>query len=1102
MRKHHDLPPDTRSQLPICSAPDAKLETPITASRDLGGMADNFFPTAGECVDHFRMIEPLGEGTFGRVWLAHDISLNRNVAIKFPKFNLAANRLSSRRFQREAEIAAGLSHPNLIPILDAVLTPKKAYIVSEYCPGPTLDQWMHEQNHLVSVDTAVSIVTQIASGLKVAHQRDLMHRDIKPSNVIISKDERGRPFANLTDFGMARSMTDVRETMIGTPVGSAPYMSPEQACGSVDTHGAHSDVYSLGVLLYELLTGVSPFAAPTQMQTIRRVMEYDPPAPRDIRPTISRDLSAVVQRCLEKKPYRRYHDAGELHDDLICVAERRPTSARPIGRVGRTMRWAQRNPLIASLASVAVIGVLFGIASLSMFALNQRRYAIESREQTVQLQSALHYADQSKSRLRALHYDSDLSLAYQMFNRGQYGEARRLLDQHRPGDGEADLRSTEWSLLDGEVRAKYALWGRHSKSARELAIMPDEQTVVTTGDDGVLRFWDIQTETLRHQLSGFENQGTAIAAMPDGNLAIPGPMWPLGHRGVIAINPDTGKTVRAFHLHPTTIESIRIAGDTLVSGCRYNDIKTWSFELGRSIDIPSGIRNESVGLTPDGKIIVTGDHRSNKLCFFDAHSGRLMREVDTRGGVLQLECSQQRDWVAYTVRQENGIGIASVHPESGESASSAWIPTQSEPMALAFSDDVLSLAVADFRAGVEWFKQTETDSDLQTPATFASATFVSGSGGRMTDVAFLSADSLITTGLDGAVERFSPDRLGHEVFTRPPSPLHSSGTVFTSDFRHVLIVTYGPEDIPNRLQYGELPDRDDVAEPTSGAPTAVVYRDLWKSERPIEAIALSPDDRMVATTNDGGLLRTMTRWQSESPTVKTAQLPMFESNDSYDRLSFSPSGRYLAVGGRVDILQVFDLNESTLKPIFSRHNDSGTHCIAFSPDDQQLAFIGGNELEVIHLASRGSQRWQTSFERASCVEFTPNAKQIVVGWEDGSLSAIDIKSKKQQAMLHGVTFTGEFAMRPSAIRFLTNHRLLMMTDSGTLQFWDMDKQLQLGTMAVWKSNYWDSYCDAIRMNHDATQLIMGYNNDDESRIYRWHIPTPDRKKQDNRYATR
>ena len=129
--------------------------------------------------------------------------------------------------------------------------------------------------------------------------------------------------------------------------------------------------------------------------------------------------------------------------------------------------------------------------------------------------------------------------------------------------------------------------------------------------------------------------------------------------------------------------------------------------------------------------------------------------------------------------------------------------------------------------------------------------------------------------------------------------------------------------------------------------------------------------------------------------------------------------------------------------------------------DCKLAFIGGNELEVIHLAGRGSQRWQTSFERASCVEFTPNAKQIVVGWEDGSLSAIDIKSKKQQAMLHGVTFTGEFAMRPSAIRFLTNHRLLMMTDSGTLQFWDMDKQLQLGTMAVWKSNYWDSYCPSV-----------------------------------------
>ncbi|WP_345681870.1 serine/threonine-protein kinase [Novipirellula caenicola] len=1054
------------------------------------------------------MIKPLGEGTFGRVWLAHDISLNRDVAIKFPKFSLAADHLSTRRFQREAEIAAGLSHPNLIPILDAVLTPKKAYIVSEYCPGPTLDRWMHQQNHLVSIDTAVSIVTQIASGLKVAHERDLMHRDIKPSNVIISKDERGRPFANLTDFGMARSMTDVRETMIGTPVGSAPYMSPEQACGSIDTHGAHSDVYSLGVILYELLTGVSPFAAATQMLTIRRVMEHDPPPPRDIRPTISRDLSAVVQRCLEKKPFRRYHDAGELYDDLIRVAQRRPTSARPIGRAGRTLRWAQRNPLIATLSSVAMIGVCFGIAGLWMFALNQRRYAIESQKQTLELQTALHYADQSRSRLRAMHYDSDLSLAYQMFNRGQYGEARRLLDLHRPSEGEPDLRSTEWSLLDGEVRAKYALWGRHAKPARELAILPDKQTVVTTGDDGMLMFWDIATETKRRQLSGFADQSTAIAVMPDGSLAIPGPIWPFGHRGVISIAPDTGKTLRAFQLHPTTIESIRVAGDTLASGCRYNGIKAWSFSRGRSIDIPSEIRNESVGLTPDGKTIVTGDRNIAKLRFFDAQSGRLLREVDTPGEVLQLECCEKHDWVAYTVRKENGFGIASINPLSGQSPASSWIATQSEPMALAFSDDALSLAVADFRAGVEWFKLTDTNLDHQGSPTFRSATFVSGSGGRMTDVDFLSPDSLVTTGLDGRVERFSPERLGHELFTRPPSPLHRSGTAFTSDFRHALVVTYGPDNIPNRLQYAELPERCDIAKSTSGVPTAITFRDLWKSEGAIQAIAISDDDRMIVTTDDRGLLRTSTRWQSEKPELKTTQLPMFESNDSYDVLSFSPSGRYLAVGGKVDMLQVFDLNEPTLKPILSRPNESGTHCVAYSSDDQQLAFVTGNELEVIHLPSRASQRWKTSFERACCVAFTPDAKRIVVGWEDGSLSSIDIKTRKQQAMLHGVTFSGEFAMRPSAIHFLTNQRLLMMTDSGSLQFWDMDKQLQLGTLAVWKSNYWDSYCDAIRLNHDATQMIMGYNNGDDSRIYRWNIPTADMDKspafdpQDNTYAKR
>ncbi|WP_442511407.1 protein kinase domain-containing protein [Novipirellula sp. SH528] len=1105
MRKHHDVPFKAPLQLPICSLPDSSVSEQVEAHGgdvvEVESFATAVFhPKEGIRIDHFRLLRELGEGTFGRVWLARDTSLNRVVAIKFPKFNLAANQVSSRRFKREAEIAAGLSHPNLIPILDAVLTPEKAYIVSEYCPGPTLDQWMHQQNKLVSISTAVSIVSQLASALRVAHHRDLMHRDIKPSNVIISKDDRGRPFANLTDFGMARSMTDVNETMAGTLIGSAPYMSPEQACGNIDTHGAHSDVYSLGVLLYELLTGVSPFAASTQMQTIQRVKEYDPPAPRVMRPSISRDLSAVVQRCLEKTPHRRYHDAGDLYDDLVRVAERRPTSARPIGRAGRTIRWAQRNPLVASLSTAAILGVLFGVASLSMFALNQRSNAIDSRGQTIKLQAALHYVDQSKQRLRAMHYDSDVSLAYLMFNRAQYGEARRLLDLHVPSLGEVDLRNTEWAILDAEVKAKYALWGRHSKSARELVVLPDKQTVATIGDDGNLICWDINTETMRYRLSGLEGQGTAIAALPDGKLAIPGQTWPFGFRGVITIDPATGKTAQALHLHPTTIESIRVAGDTLVSGCRYNDIKAWSFSSGRSIDIPSGIRNESVGLTPDGKIVVTGEHHVKKLKFFDTETGRLIRELDTPGLVLLLECSRTQDTVAYTLRDANGFGIVPIHPESDSTVDYAWIPTQSEPKALTFSDDDTSIAVADYRAGVEWFKLAAGDGE-GSPPKYESTAFVSGSGGRMTDLAFLSSDMLITTGLDGAVERFSPDRMGHEVYSRPSSLLDDAGAAFTSDFRHALFLTQAESDACNALQYAELPEPNEAHRRVDGY-TPVACREIWQGDQTIEAIAISPDDKTIAMTTAGGELILLRDWVGGTPTVQSAQLPMYESGDVYGKLKFSPTGRYLSAGGRVDNLQVLDLSGDKPKTVTSLYKDAGTHCVAFSSDDKQLVVAGGNEIEVIQLATGESRQWQTSFEKARCIEFTPNAKQIVVGWDDGSLATFDAKSMEPQTMLHGVTFSGEYVMQPSAIHFLSNHRLILVTHSGTLQFWDMDKRLQVGTMTVWENGQSGTRCDAVRMSDDASQLIIGCNNGDASRIYRWQIPTSDQMEQGSKYATR
>ncbi|TWU17660.1 Serine/threonine-protein kinase PknB [Novipirellula galeiformis] len=1057
-----------------------------------------FEPREQTQVDHFVLTKELGGGAYGRVWLARDLQLQRNVAIKFPRFDLTTNQSSARRFQREAEIAAGLSHPNLIPILEAVLTPEKAYIVSEYCPGPTLTQWMNEQDRLLRVDTAVSIVAQIANGLRAAHERNLMHRDIKPSNVIISDDAMGRPFANLTDFGMARSMNDerdVNETLMGTLIGSAPYMSPEQACGRVEMHGFHSDVFSLGVVLYELLTGVSPFTAATQMQVIQRVMDYDPPPIRKIRPTVSRDLSAVVQRCLEKSPARRYQDAGKLYEDLICVAQRRPTSARPIGVIGRATRWAARNPLVAMFAWIAVFGVLFGIASLSMFALKQRQHAAKSLAHANELRLALDHAEDSRERLYASRYDSDLTMAYLMFNRGQYGEARRLLNRQLPSEGERDLRSIEWDLLDSEVSAKYALWGKHQKRAGRLVGLPDQQTVVSSGDDGKLIFWDIETGTERHRLDGFQGQSTAIAALPNGKLAIPGPEWPLGFRGVIVIDPATGQTEQALQVHPTTISSIRVAGDKLASGCRYHGIKVWSFSKQKAIAIPGRLRNSSIGLSSDGSTLVSGEKEVNSLRFFDTETGILNHEFVLPAPAVLVQCGQQHDWAAYTVQGKQGFGITPMQ-KSESNGESCWVSANSIPLALAFSQHDTAIAIADSHSGIQWFNRHSADGDGDSIGVWESTAYVSGAGGRVTDVEFLSADDVLTTALDGAVERFSPNRVGHERFVRPATRSECVGSAITSDFRSILVVT---DD--NVVQVGDLPDQAEAGDPLdSQGNIAVAYRDVWKAKTPIRAIALSPDDKTIVLSDSFGRLIWLRDWRSGEPTVHVTPLPKRGRRDFFAQLRFSPSGRYLAVGGDSDVMLVFDTSNSLDQPAFLRDHDKETHCFAFSSSERELVYCGDGELELLDLESGRSRIWQTTSEQASCVEFAPDAKRIVVGWQDGSLSVFDLETTQLESVMQGGASTGDYAMRPSAIRFLSNDRLLMMTHGGTLLFCDLDKRLQLGTFTVWKSVNYQSHCDAIRLSDDATQLIVSCNASGDSRVCRWQISNHRHHKESGNYA--
>jgi serine/threonine protein kinase/tetratricopeptide (TPR) repeat protein len=388
----------------------------------------------------FEIRRELGRGGYGVVYLADDPQLGRAVALKVPRADVLADEELRARFHHEARAAAGLDHPNLVAVYEAGADGAFCYITSAYCPGPSLAQWLKEQAAPVPERDAAALVAALADGVQHAHSRGVLHRDLKPANVLLTSSKAQGPnskegsslkdqgpgagpwglnlgpslefepcdlvIPRITDFGLAKLLTaDGGQTQSGAVVGTPAYMAPEQAEGKVKEVGTAADVYALGAILYELLTGRPPFQAETVLGMLEQVRTQEPAPPRRLRPHLSRDLETVCLKCLHKEPHRRYPSAHALAEDLRRFLADEPVLARPVGGLERLGRWCKRRPAAAALV-LAAAGFLVTLAvvreqSRARLVEEQARTERQRQQAEANLQQALDAVNQYLAEVRA-----------------------------------------------------------------------------------------------------------------------------------------------------------------------------------------------------------------------------------------------------------------------------------------------------------------------------------------------------------------------------------------------------------------------------------------------------------------------------------------------------------------------------------------------------------------------------------------------------------------------------------------------------------------------------------------------------------------------------